>query len=81
MSSISFIVSCSGVDTIVPQKFNFFQSVILQNKSALKLHLIFDSQWQSDLKEDPFTALYSGVKGSEHSLPSVTAQDYQKYLT
>lgn len=55
-------------------------AVTAENSQTLALHSLFDDQWANDLKENPFSASYEGVKGYDHLLPSITPADYERRL-
>lgn len=51
-----------------------------QASEAVALHKLFEEQWDTDIRENPFTASYEGVDGYDHLLPSVTPADHERHL-
>lgn len=79
VSSLALTAACSVSETTGGQT-SSQQETAAQNADTIALHALFNEQWQSDIRENPLAASYEGIPGYDHLLPSVTPEDYARFL-
>ncbi|MEX0298957.1 MAG: DUF885 family protein [Kordiimonas sp.] len=80
VSTLALTAACGVAENNGQQQSSSGTIAVAKSAETVALHKLFDEQWQTDLKENPFAASYEGVKGFDHILPSVTPDDHARRL-